>query len=186
MTEIADITDSSAKAQFVLYWGDMGSQWGVNRSVAQIHALLYLSVNPINAEEISDQLGIARSNVSNSLKELVGWKLIRRVPVQGDRREHFVAEVDVWEMAIRIAQGRKEREIDPAMSAIDSCVQQANLEPDVHPVVLDRMREMQTFLATADRWSTQMLNVPKSKLNTLMKMGDKIFSLLKLTGKKTE
>ncbi|MEP6065456.1 MAG: MarR family transcriptional regulator [Paracoccaceae bacterium] len=186
MTEISDINDSSAKAQFILYWGDMGSQWGVNRSVAQIHALLFLSVGPLNAEDISDHLGIARSNVSNSLKELVGWKLIRRVPVPGDRREHFVAEVDVWEMAMRIAQGRKEREIDPAMSAIDSCVQQAVNDPNLDPRVLARMHEMQDFLATADRWSTQMLNVPKSKLNTLMKMGDKVFSLLKLTGKKTE
>ncbi len=186
MTEIADIIDSSAKAQFILYWGDMGSQWGVNRSVAQIHALLYLSVSPLNAEEISAELGIARSNVSNSLKELVGWKLIRRVPIAGDRREHFVAEVDVWEMAMRIAQGRKEREIDPAMSAIDSCVQQANEEPSLNPVVLARMHEMQDFLATADRWSSQMLAVPKSKLNILMKMGDKVFSLLKLTGKKSE
>ncbi|MGB7270430.1 MAG: MarR family transcriptional regulator [Albidovulum sp.] len=186
MTEFADINESSAKAQFVLYWGDMGSQWGVNRSVAQIHALLYLSVNPLNAEEISDQLGIARSNVSNSLKELVGWKLIRRVPVPGDRREHFIAEVDVWEMAMRIAQGRKEREIDPAMAAIEKCVRQAKTEPNLDPIILARMNEMQDFLATADRWSTQMLNVPKSKLNTLMKMGDKVFSLLKLTGKKTE
>jgi DNA-binding transcriptional regulator GbsR (MarR family) len=186
MTEITDINESSAKAQFVLYWGDMGSQWGVNRSVAQIHALLFLSVSPLNAEDISDQLGIARSNVSNSLKELVGWKLIRRIPVPGDRREHFVAEVDVWEMAMRIAQGRKEREIDPAMSAIESCVEQAKTEPNLDPTVLARMHEMQDFLATADRWSSQMLNVPKSKLNTLMKMGDKVFSLLKLTGKKTE
>ncbi|MGB5871322.1 MAG: MarR family transcriptional regulator [Albidovulum sp.] len=186
MTELTDKHESSAKAQFVLYWGDMGSQWGVNRSVAQIHALLYLSVNPINAEEISDQLGIARSNVSNSLKELVGWKLIRRVPVPGDRREHFIAEVDVWEMAMRIAQGRKEREIDPAMAAINNCVRQAKTEPNLDPVILARMNEMQDFLTTADRWSTQMLNVPKSRLNALMKMGDKVFSLLKLTGKKTE
>jgi len=186
MTEINDITDSSAKAQFILYWGDMGSQWGVNRSVAQIHALLFLSVSPLNAEQISDQLGIARSNVSNSLKELVGWKLIRRVPLPGDRREHFVAEVDVWEMAMRIAQGRKQREIDPAMAAIDSCIQKAVEEPNLNPVVLKRMHEMQDFLVTADRWSTQMLSVPKSKLNTLMKMGDKVFSLLKMTGKKSE
>ena len=186
MTEINDITDSSAKAQFILYWGDMGSQWGVNRSVAQIHALLFLSVSPLNAEQISDQLGIARSNVSNSLKELVGWKLIRRVPLPGDRREHFVAEVDVWEMAMRIAQGRKQREIDPAMAAIDSCIQKAVEEPILNPVVLKRMHEMQDFLVTADRWSTQMLSVPKSKLNTLMKMGDKVFSLLKMTGKKSE
>ncbi len=103
MTEITKIPDPSAKSQFILYWGDMGSQWGVNRSVAQIHALLYLTVEPLNAEQISAELGIARSNVSNSLKELVGWKLIRRVPVAGDRREHFSAEADVWEMAMRIA-----------------------------------------------------------------------------------
>lgn len=186
MTEIAAINESTAKAQFILYWGDMGSQWGVNRSVAQIHALLFLSTRPINAEDIAEQLGVARSNVSNSLKELVSWKLIRRVPVAGDRREHFVAEVDVWEMAMRIAQGRKEREIDPAMNAIDSCVKQACDEPNMDPVVLARMREMQDFLATADRWSTQMLHVPTSKLNALMKMGDKVFSLLKLKGKKTE
>ena len=186
MTEMIDMTDSNAKSQFILYWGDMGSQWGVNRSVAQIHALLFLSVKPLNAEDISAELGIARSNVSNSLKELVGWKLIRRVPVAGDRREHFVAEVDVWEMAMRIAQGRKEREIDPAMSAIDACVDQAQNEPNLDPTVMARMREMQDFLTTADRWSTQMLNVPKSKLNMLMKMGDKVFSLLKLTGKKSE
>ena len=186
MTETIDNTDSSAKAQFILYWGDMGSQWGVNRSVAQIHALLFLSVSPMNAEQISEELGIARSNVSNSLKELVGWKLIRRVPLPGDRREHFVAEVDVWEMAMLIAQGRKEREIDPAMAAIDMCLKQAADEPNLNPVVLGRMQEMQTFLQTADRWSTQMLSVPKSKLNALMKMGDKVFSLLKFTGKKSE
>jgi DNA-binding transcriptional regulator GbsR (MarR family) len=121
MTEITDIQPASAKQQFILYWGDMGTQWGVNRSVAQIHALLYLSVSPLNAEDISGELGIARSNVSNSLKELVGWRLIKRVPVAGDRREHFVAEADVWEMATRIAQGRKEREIDPAIAAISDC-----------------------------------------------------------------
>lgn len=186
MTEIKDMTDSSAKSQFILYWGDMGSQWGVNRSVAQIHALLFLSVSPLNAEDISEQLGIARSNVSNSLKELVGWKLIQRVPVAGDRREHFVAEVDVWEMAVRIAKGRKEREIDPAMSAIERCVEQAADEPNLDPVVMARMRDMQDFLVSADRWSSQMLNVPKSRLSALMKMGDKVFSLLKLSGKKTE
>jgi DNA-binding transcriptional regulator GbsR (MarR family) len=186
MTEIRDINDSTAKEQFILYWGDMGSQWGVNRSIAQIHALLYLSTKPLNAEQITDQLGIARSNVSNSLKELVGWKLIRRVPIAGDRREHFVAEVDVWEMAVRIAQGRKEREIDPAIAAIDACVNQAREEKTLDPAVLARMRDMQDFLATADKWSSQMLKMPVSKLNGLMRMGDKVFSLLKFTGKKSE
>ncbi|MEP5762658.1 MAG: MarR family transcriptional regulator [Litoreibacter sp.] len=186
MTEITNISDSSAKSQFILYWGDMGGQWGVNRSVAQIHALLFLSVTPLNAEQISDELGIARSNVSNSLKELVGWKLIKRVPLAGDRREHFAAEVDVWEMAMRIAQGRKEREIDPAMDAISECVGKAEAEPALNPIVLERMREMQTFLTTVDSWYVQMLGVPKAKLNMLMKMGNKVISLLSLTGKKSE
>lgn len=183
MTEIADISENSSKEKFILYWGDMGSQWGVNRSVAQIHALLYLSAAPLNAEQISEELGIARSNVSNSLKELVGWRLIQRVPVAGDRREHFVAETDVWEMALLIARGRKEREIDPAIRAIEICVDQAGGETGLDPVALKRMQEMHDFLTTADRWSAQMLSVPKSKLATLMKMGDKIFSLLKIGGK---
>ncbi|WP_089997237.1 GbsR/MarR family transcriptional regulator [Cognatiyoonia koreensis] len=186
MTEIIDIHDSSAKAQFILYWGDMGSQWGVNRSVAQIHALLFLSIKPMNAEQITDELGIARSNVSNSLKELVGWKLIRRVPIRGDRREHFEAEADVWEMAMRIAQGRKEREIDPARTAIEACVTKAESEPGLDPEVLRRLKDMQDFLNTADKWYSQMLGVPKKQLNMLMKMGDKVFSVLRLTGKKSE
>lgn len=183
MTEISDISDSSAKSKFILYWGDMGSQWGVNRSVAQIHALLYLSPAPLNAEQISAELGIARSNVSNSLKELVGWRLIHRVPVPGDRREHFAAETDVWEMALLIAKGRKEREIDPAIRAIDICVDQATSETGMNPEVLKRMQNMQDFLTTADQWSGQMLNVPKTKLAMLIKMGDKVLSLLKLGSK---
>ncbi|MEM9629707.1 MAG: MarR family transcriptional regulator [Pseudomonadota bacterium] len=186
MTEISDTLDASAKEQFILYWGDMGSQWGVNRSVAQIHALLYLSPVPLNAEQISEELGIARSNVSNSLKELVGWRLIQRMPVAGDRREHFVAETDVWEMALLIARGRKEREIDPAIRAIDICVGQAENEANLDPVVLERMRNMDEFLKTADSWSEQMLSVQKSKLALLMKMGDKVLSILKINGKKAK
>ena len=186
MTEINDITESSARKQFVLYWGNMGSQWGVNRSVAQIHALLFLSPHPMNAEQISEELGIARSNVSNSLKELVGWKLIQRVPIVGDRREHFAAEADVWEMAMRIAQGRKEREIDPARVAIADCVAQAEAEEGIHPIVLERLHAMQAFLETADTWYTQMLGVPKKQLNMLMKMGDKVFSVLRLANRKSD
>lgn len=186
MTEITDMSVSSAKFQFILYWGDMGGQWGVNRSVAQIHALLFLSVVPLNAEQITEELGIARSNVSNSLKELVSWKLIRRVPVPGDRREHFEAETDVWEIATRVAQGRKEREIDPAMRVISDCVTTAETESDLDPVVLQRMKDMQDFLTTMDTWYGQMLGVPKAKLNVLMKMGNKILSVLSLTGKKSE
>lgn len=186
MTEIIDTYESTAKSQFILYWGDMGGQWGVNRSVAQIQALLFLSLVPLNAEQICEELGIARSNVSNSLKELVGWKLIRRVPVAGDRREHFEAITDVWEIATRVAQGRKEREIDPAMTLIADCVDMAKSEPNLNPEIVKRMTDMQDFLGTVDTWYSQMLAVPRSKLNLLMKMGSKVVSLLTLTGKKTE
>ena len=116
MTEINDNTEPlpPSVTRFVLHWGDLGSQWGVNRSVAQIHALLYLSEQPLPAEVIADRLGLARSNVSNSIKELLNWGLIHRVPVLGDRRDHYAAETDIWEMVTRIAKGRKAREIDPA------------------------------------------------------------------------
>src|SRR5690348_979530 len=123
MTETTVTTDlPDAVRRFVLHWGDMGSQWGVNRSVAQIHALLYLSGRPLTADEIASTLGLARSNVSNSIRELIAWDLIRRVPVKGDRREHFEAETDLWEIAMRIAAVRKERELDPAVDALKSCV----------------------------------------------------------------
>src|SRR5256884_2594847 len=108
MTEITEKTGKlpDAAERFVLHWGDMGGQWGVNRSVSQIHALLYLSERPLTADEIADTLGLARSNVSNSIKELLGWNLIRRVPIRGDRRDHFEAETDVWEVFMRVAAGR--------------------------------------------------------------------------------
>ena len=184
MTETKKNSLPAAIEQFILYWGDMGGQWGVNRSVAQIHALLYLATRPMNAEEITDTLGIARSNVSNSLKELVSWKLIRRVPIAGDRREHFEAEVDVWEMAMRIAQGRKEREIDPAASALKECVAQAEGDKRIDPTALKRLQDMEAFVVQGSKWSEQMLNVPKGQLATLMKMGDKVLGLLKFAGGK--
>src|SRR5436309_15299837 len=112
----------------------MGDEWGVNRSVSQIHGLLYLAEAPMTAEDIAETLGLARSNVSNSIKELLAWNLIRRVPMRGDRREHFEAEADVWEMFIRIAAGRKEREIDPAIAALKFCVSAADADAKVHPV----------------------------------------------------
>ena len=95
-----------ALERFVLHWGDMGGQWGVNRSVSQIHAVLYLAEQPMTADDIASTLGMARSNVSNSLKELLAWNLIRRVPIKGDRRDHFEAETYIWEIFLRIAIDR--------------------------------------------------------------------------------
>ncbi|HEY1606363.1 MAG TPA: MarR family transcriptional regulator [Allosphingosinicella sp.] len=179
MTEITvDQSLPRAVERFILHWGDMGGQWGVNRSVAQIHALLYLSERPLTAEDIAETLGMARSNVSNSLKELIGWKLIRRVPVFGDRRDHYEAETDLWEMVTRIAQGRKEREVDPAAAALRACLAEAEGDRRVSPVAKNRLAEMESFVSTLSGWYDQMLSVPAPKLMALVRMGSKVASLV--------
>ena len=180
MTEITNSPSqlSPAVERFILHWGDLGGQWGVNRSVAQIHALLYLSERPLTAEDIAETLGLARSNVSNSIKELMAWRLIHRVPVRGDRRDHFEAETDIWEMVTRIAQGRKEREIDPAAEALRACMAEAERDDQISPVAMKRLEEMLDFVETINRWYEQMLGVPKPALIALIKMGSKVTSLL--------
>ena len=174
----------AAIERFVLHWGDMGSQWGLNRSVAQIHALLYVSERPLTAEEIAARLGLARSNVSNSIRELMAWDLIRRVPVKGDRREHFEAESDLWEIAMRIAAVRKERELDPAVDTLKYCVADAERDPKLHPVAGKRLKDMLVFVEGLDRWYAQMLTVPKPKLAMLVRLGTRIVSLLPLGRRK--
>ena len=180
MTEISDLKKPlpSALERFVLHWGDMGGQWGVNRSVSQIHAVLYLSDRPLTAEEIADRLGMARSNVSNSIRELLGWNLIRRVPIKGDRRDHYEAETDIWEIFLRIAQGRKEREIDPAIAVLKSCMAEAESDPAVSRVAVARLKEMSAFVQMLDAWYGQMLSVPKSKLAAVVRLGTRIFRFL--------
>lgn len=167
-----------AVQRFILHWGDMGGQWGVNRSVAQIHALLYLSDRPLPAEDIARRLGIARSNVSTSLRELMGWRLIERVPQAGDRRDHFRAEADIWEMVTRIAQVRKEREIDPATQVLRDCLAEAERDAGLNPVALQRLKAMMEFMETVDRWYAQMIRLPKSQAFSLLKMGNRIVTLL--------
>lgn len=168
----------AAVEQFVLRWGDMGGQWGVNRSVAQIHALLYLADRPMTAEDIAETLGMARSNVSNSLRELVGWKLIRRAPVLGDRRDHYEAEADLWQMLVRIAQGRKEREIDPMVEALGQVMASVDDDPTLTKTARGRLKEMHTFLSTMDAWYGQMLTVPPATLMNLIKLGSRVVGLL--------
>src|SRR3954468_11261726 len=179
MTETTVLTRNMPPAveRFVLQWGDMGGQWGVNRSVSQIHALLYLAERPLTAEEIAAALGLARSNVSTSIRELMAWDLIRRVPVKGDRREHFEAETDLWEISMRIAAVRKERELDPAVDALKSCVADAEGDRTLDPVAGKRLKEMLSFVESLDRWYAQMLTVPKPKLATLIRLGTRIVTL---------
>lgn len=169
--------------QFVLRWGDLGGQWGVNRSVAQIHALLYVADRALTAEDIADQLGMARSNVSNSIRELLSWKLIARVPVRGDRRDHYQAEIDLWQMVTRIAQGRKEREIDPAVAALRHVLSIADDDARVSATARARLAELQAFVTTLDRWYDQMLVVPPAKLMALIKLGARVVNLLGFRGR---
>jgi DNA-binding transcriptional regulator GbsR (MarR family) len=185
MTETTIDSDNLPEAveAFVLRWGDLGGQWGVNRSVAQIQALLFLSDRPLTAEEISEKLGMARSNVSNSLRELLNWKLVMRVPVLGDRRDHYVAETDLWQMASKVAQGRKEREIDPMVGAIRAAMEHAD-DPKISPAVRARLHSMHDFVNTVEGWYNQMLHVPPSQIMTLIRLGSKVVGLLKFVGGK--
>jgi DNA-binding transcriptional regulator GbsR (MarR family) len=182
MTEITVRSQKLPPAveQFVLRWGDMGGQWGVNRSVAQIQALLFLSDRPLTAEDIAETLGMARSNVSNSIRELLSWKLIRRAPVLGDRRDHYEAEADLWQIMTHIARGRKEREIDPAVAALRHVLETADDDPQISPTARTRLREMQSFLGTLDTWFSQMVTVPPATLMALMKLGTRVVSLVSL------
>src|SRR6267378_8066651 len=113
---------SPVAQRFILHWGEMGTRWGINRTVAQIHALLFLSPRPLNAEEIASTLGVARSNVSTSLRELQGWGIVRVTHLLGDRRDHFESLKDVWEMFRIIVDERKRREVDPTLELLRSCV----------------------------------------------------------------
>jgi DNA-binding transcriptional regulator GbsR (MarR family) len=180
MTETTVTAEKLPEAlqRFILHWGDMGGQWGVNRSVSQIHALLYLSAEPLTAEDIAEKLGLARSNVSNSIKELQNWELVRRLPVMGDRRDFFAAETDVWTMAAKIAAGRKQREIDPALAALAACVEAADGDSTVDPVAVARLKEMLAFTQTVANWYEQMAKVPRPSLMLLIRLGNKIINLL--------
>ena len=186
MTEITELGETLPEAvrRFVLEWGNLGERWGVNRSVSQIHALLYASKAPLAAEEIADVLGIARSNVSNSLRELQSWNIIRSVPILGDRRTFYTAETDLWNLVSRIAAGRKARELDPAAAALRECVELTRDDKNVDPVVQVRLREMLDFVERLSRWYDQMIALPRSKITSLMRLGSGIARLLDRGGKK--
>ena len=186
MTELTGFKENipAAVQRFILEWGNLGERWGVNRSVSQIHALLYASKQPLAADDIADALGIAKSNVSNSLKELQTWNIIRSVPILGDRRTFYTAETDLWNLVSKIAAGRKARELDPAAAALRECVDLARDDRTVDPVVQLRLREMLDFVERTSRWYDQMIALPRTSIVTLMKLGGGIAKLLDRGGKK--
>src|SRR5215472_7616432 len=139
---------SPVQQKFVLHWGEMGTRWGINRTVAQIHALLYISPKPLNAEEIAETLGVARSNVSNSLRELQSWRIVKLVHVLGDKRGHFESMKNVWEMFRIVLDERKRREIDPTIAMLEECIAEAVREKDTDKNTEERLSELHRFFQT--------------------------------------
>src|SRR5205809_3767910 len=121
---------SPVQQKFILHWGEMGTRWGINRTVAQIHALLFISPKSLPAEDIAETLAVARSNVSTSLKELQGWGIVRLVHVLGDKRDHFESLKDVWEMFRIVLDERKKREIDPTLNMLRECISETEKSKD--------------------------------------------------------
>ena len=163
--------------RFVLHWGEMGSKWGVNRTVSQIHALLYLAGKPMPADEISETLEVARSNVSNSLRELQNWNLINIVHVMGDRRDHFETSTDVWELFRTVVRERKEREFDPTISVLRDCLASKDISKE-EAAAQQRIKETLALMEALSTWGDQMLKLEPATLMKVMKLGAKIQGLL--------
>ena len=173
---------SSVQQKFILHWGEMGTRWGINRTVAQIHALLFISPKPINAEETAATLDVARSNVRNSLKELQGWGIVKRVHVLGDQRDHFESMKEVWEMFRVVLDERKKREIDPTVALLRDCVAEAHKDKDTDEYTEQKLGELADFFEVTTAWYGQIRQWPTGALTKFVKASDKIRKLLGVAG----
>ena len=163
--------------RFILHWGEMGTKWGVNRTVAQIHALLFFYGRPMHAEEITETLSVARSNVSNCLKELQNWKLIHVVHIIGDRRDYFNTSTDVWELMRTVIHERKVREFNPVIQALEDCIADPCAQEE-DPAAMDRIRETLLLMKTTSTWADEMIKLKPETLAKVMRLGAKIQNLL--------
>jgi len=166
--------------KFILHWGEMGTRWGINRTVAQVDALLFISPKPLNAEEIAATLSVARSNVSTSLRELQGWGIIRVVHVLGDRRDHFESIKDVWEIFRIVAEERKRREIDPTVRVLRECLDEldAKSASESNKYTRQRLDSMLEFLTAMTGLFEEAVRMPASALRGLAKLRGKLSALL--------
>lgn len=164
--------------RFVLHWGEMGARWGVNRTVAQIHALLYLAERPLDAEEIAETLSVARSNVSTSLKELLAWRLVRVVHVMGDRKDYFETSKDIWELFRLIVEGRRQREVDPTIAVLRECLASPDLGKE-SAGTRQRIQETLDFIDILTRWSDEMMRLKPETLTKILKLGAQIHKLVR-------
>ncbi len=167
-----------AVEKYVLHWGEMGTRWGTNRTVAQIQALLYLSPEPLRADEIVDLLSVARSHVSTSIRELQSYQLVRMTHVLGDRRDYFESIHDVWELFRVIIEQRKQRELNPTLSMLRSCAAEVDGESETDPVTRQRIRNMLEFVESTSAWYEEIRDVPTATLTKLMKLGKRITKLV--------
>ena len=169
---------SDSARQFILHWGEMGARWGVNRTVAQVHALLYLSPESLTAEDIADTLSVARSNVSTSLKELQNWDLVQTDSRIGDRRDFFHTSADVWTLFLTVVEQRVEREIVPTLTMLRRCALEAQSQRPAQPVIAARITAMQAFLEELHGWYMQVKKLPPSTLHSLISIGSGITRFL--------
>jgi DNA-binding transcriptional regulator GbsR (MarR family) len=178
MTEHSKHTLTPVQEKFILHWGEMGARWGINRTVAQIHALLFLSPAPLNAEDIAATLGVARSNVSTSLRELQGWGIVKIVHLLGDRRDHFESMKDVWEMFRIIVDERRKREADPTLAMLRDAVAETRKAGAADAYTRERLGDMLEFFELMTAWCEQTRRLPTPAVIKLVKMGDRIGKLL--------
>jgi DNA-binding transcriptional regulator GbsR (MarR family) len=171
------MTLTAVEQRFILHWGEMGTRWGINRTVAQVHALLFLSAKPLHAEEVSETLSVARSNVSTSLRELQGWGIVRVVHVLGERKDHFESVKDVCEIFKIVAEERKRREIDPTLRVLQECVAELKKSGTGSAHTRERLEEMLEFLTTASGLFEEVLRIPPGILKGTMRLRGKLPSL---------
>ena len=169
---------SDPAREFILHWGEMGTRWGVNRTVAQVHALLYLTPESLTAEEIAEALSVARSNVSTSLKELQNWDLVHVESHIGDRRDFFRTSSDVWSLFLTVVEQRVEREIVPTLTMLRRCVAAARAERPSQPVVSARIAAMLELLEEIHGWYSQIKKLPAASLHSLISFGSGITRML--------
>jgi DNA-binding transcriptional regulator GbsR (MarR family) len=165
--------------KLVLHWGEMGARWGISRMVAQIHALLYFSPKPMSADEIVKALGVARSHVSNSLKDLQAWGVVKVVRVPGDRREYFQSIKDVWQLFEILLDERKRREMDPTLKMLRETQALLNDGITVDAHTKGRVKEMLEFFELMDGWFGEVRRLPLSSRVKLVKCGTRIRRWLK-------
>src|ERR1041384_7811424 len=164
--------------RFILHWGEMGTRWGINRTVAQVHALLFLSDKPLPADEIAKTLGVARSNISTSLRELQNWGIVRVVHVMGDRRDHFESMKDVFAMFRVIARERKKREIEPTLRVLRECINESNKPKSAAASTRARLMELLNFFEIATNAYEQLEKLPTPAVLKMARLGDKALKLL--------